>query len=126
MLINLSNHPSSHWDTYQKEAALMLYNSIMDLNFPTIDPEASPDTLITIALEYLEKIKATFPYNSDNQSNAVHLMGESTFCYILVTLLNRENIPVIASTTRRRVFYGDDGSKNSIFEFVQFRVYPQL
>jgi len=101
MLINLSNHPSSHWDTNQKEAALMLYNYIMDLNFPTIDPEATPDTLITIAIEYLAKIKSLLSKNSDNQSFAVHIMGESTFCYILVTLLNRENIPAIASTTRR-------------------------
>lgn len=126
MLINFTNHPSIHWSDRQIELAISCYSSIIDYDFPAIDPEANSDALITIAHEYLIKIKSILSKNTNNQSFAVHIMGESNFCFIMVTLLLRHNIPCVASTTRRNVFYAEDGSKNSIFEFVQFRDYPIL
>jgi hypothetical protein len=53
---------------------------------------------------------------------AVHLMGEMTFTFRLVTMLQAAGIPCIASTTHRTV-EERDGKKIVQFEFVQFRPY---
>ena len=37
MLINLSNHPLSGWDTKQLEAATR-YGKLIELPFPEVDP----------------------------------------------------------------------------------------
>ena len=115
MLLNLSNHPSSRWPVEQVAAAQQQYGSVTDLPFPHVPPEATADEVQQLAEEYYQQIKKTKP-------QAVHLMGEMTFTFRLVTMLQAVGIPCIASTTHRTV-EERDGKKIVLFEFVQFRHY---
>ena len=115
MFINLSNHPSDRWSEDQRKAAHSLAGYIQDLPFPQIDPNASRKDVERLALEYFEKIK--------KYACPVHVMGESTFVYHFVKLCEQDGIPCYASTTKRVAMENPDGSKTSVFEFVQFRRY---
>ena len=52
----------------------------------------------------------------------VHVMGEMTFTYYLVSLLKAKGITCVASTTER-IIEEKDGMKTSLFKFVKFREY---
>ena len=121
MLINLSYHPSDRWSEEQKQAA-RAYGKIVDMTFPTIDPEAS--------IEDVKKMVESFVFQalqllaeSSNEQNAIHVMGEMTFVYQFVKLMHARGVPCLASTTRRMVEENNSGEKYSKFEFVQFRQY---
>jgi hypothetical protein len=116
MLLNLSNHPSSSWPDKQLQEARKSYGTIEDLPFPQIDPEASEESIDKLAEQYLAKIL-------DMQPKAVHLMGELTFTFALIRLLQSQGIICVASTTHRTSEVLDDGKKISKFEFVRFRTY---
>jgi len=118
MLINLSNHPSSKWSQAQQEAATEQYGEVEDLPFPNIDPSWTTQEIKALAQEYLAKVKT-------KQPQAVHLMGEMTFTYALVRLLQAAGISCVASTSERQVIEGDNGQKTVQFTFHQFRAYPQ-
>jgi hypothetical protein len=120
MLLNLSNHPSSQWPPEQYAEAIRLYGQILDLAFPDIDPTADEQYIDTLAHKYLQQIR-------DIQQQlqtpiTVHIMGELTFCFALITKLKQHNIPCIASTTRRIANIAN-GHKTSVFKFVRFRSY---
>ena len=120
MLINLSNHPSSHWGEPQYIAAAQ-FGKIMDMPFPEIEPEWDSLKVEALAAVYLDKILA---YANDiNAVPVVHLMGEYVFCFKLVALLKMHNIKVLVSTSRRQSVMNDDGTKTIRFNFVQFREY---
>jgi hypothetical protein len=53
-------------------------------------------------------------------------MGEFTFTYQFVKEMEKRNIPCVASTTERIVTDNPDGSKTTVFKFVQFRPYFEL
>ena len=116
MLLNLSNHPSVSWSKEQFDAAVLQYGSIEDLAFPHIAPDATTEDVTQLAQTYFEEI--------DPSVSAVHLMGEMTFVYALVGLLQRAGIQVVCSTTQRTVLEEHDGKKTAQFRFVQFRAYP--
>ncbi len=124
MLINLSNHPSAQWDEAQKNAALT-YGNIIDMPFPSIDPQASTDSVAAQAEKYEVKIRQLLTRNIEG-TFAVHLMGELTFCFALVARLQRVGINCLVSTTRRQTIDYQDGKKISSFGFVLFRGYPNL
>ena len=115
MLINLSNHPSSRWTDTQRAAALDIYGSIKDIAFPNVPPAMSGAELNELTADYLKKVL-------DSEPQAVHVMGEMTFTFRLVTILKKMKISCIASTTNRTV-EEKDGKKIVMFEFVQFRAY---
>lgn len=117
MVLNLSNHNSSTFLKKQKEEVIRLYCKIEDMAFPSIQPLASLEEVQLMAEEYLQKILGF------KDLKAVHLMGEMTFVYQLVKLLEKHQIPVIASTTTRNVVEHGDGSKTWKFDFHQFRPY---
>ena len=71
-----------------------------------------------LAEQYLATILALSP-----RPVAVHLMGELTFSFALVGLLQALGITCVASTARRQVIEKSPGRKEAIFEFVQFRAY---
>jgi hypothetical protein len=125
MLLNLSTHPSSQWQEKQKAAAIEKYGSIQDLAFPEILPEADAHNLRNLVETYLASCLEMFSTSTDSL-NAVHLMGEMTFTFGLVALLQKNNILCVASTTRREATINDDGSKTIRFSFVKFREYPKL
>jgi hypothetical protein len=118
MLLNLSNHPSEDWSPEQKQAVNQKYGNIQDMPFPQINPHWTTEQVIEIARQYCNDIIKINP-----QPAAVHLMGELTFTFALVTKLKSAGIPCIASTTERIIKFEQDGTKHSTFRFVRFRHY---
>ena len=82
MLINLSNHPSQYWDNKQLEAAKE-YGEVVDLPFPAIAPDASERELLSLAIEFVQKILSL----GNNSQIVVHIMGEMTFTFMVVSQL---------------------------------------
>lgn len=119
LLINLSNHPSADWGARQREAAEM-YGEIEDMTFPAIPPEAGEIEITDLAEEYVARIEE----RAEMQDVTVHIMGEMTFCYAVITRLQPLGIPCIASTTRRQITEAADGVKEVHFDFETFREYP--
>lgn len=118
MLINFSNHPSKYWEAKQLEAAKE-YGEIKDIPFPAVDPEASFNDIQVLAEQYVEKILAF----AENNHITVHVMGEMTFTFFVVTKLKEKGIDCIASTTERNSEEISDGRKIIDFQFVKFRRY---
>lgn len=121
MLINLSNHPSEKWHNNQLSEANRIFGVVIDLPFPHIPPNESPEFIKNLASSYLQKVLDIFSSSKDKK-NAVHIMGELTFTYNLINLLKKENIICLASTTDRNAFENGN-EKISIFDFVRFREY---
>lgn len=119
LLINLSNHPSAGWGARQREAAEM-YGEIEDMTFPAIPPEAGEREITDLAEEYVSRIEE----RAETRDVTVHIMGEVTFCYAVITRLQSLGIPCIASTTRRQITEAADGVKEVHFDFETFREYP--
>ena len=116
IFINLTNHPSSGWSKQQLEAA-QEYGDIVDISFPIIEPDFSSKDINELADEVVEGVKLldTHP--------VVHVMGEMTFTYAVVSRLKALGVTCVASTTERLVKMMPDGKKISEFKFVQFREY---
>jgi hypothetical protein len=117
-LINFSNHPSQLWSKDQSEAAAA-YGKIIDMPFPAINPDADEADIKKLAEEYVKQILELEEHNNIT----VHIMGEMTFTYMVVTQLKAMGIECIASTTTRDTEYSADGKKISDFQFVRFRKY---
>ncbi len=122
MLLNLSNHNSKNWKLKQKDTAIELYGSIYDMEFPEVDPNSSEEEILKLVSGYEKKICLILSEHK-NENNAVHIMGEMTFCFALINRLLRRGIECIASTTERIVPDNLDGFKISKFNFVKFRKY---
>lgn len=116
MLLNLSNHPSSAWPERQIREAEKQYGPVQDMPFPQIDPHAGEEDVLQLAAQYRDQILKLQP-------KGVHLMGELTFTFGLVRMLQSHGITCFASTTHRATQDLPDGSKISKFEFVKFRNY---
>lgn len=119
LLINLSNHPSADWGAQQREAAEM-YGEIEDMTFPAIPPEAGEREITDLAEEYVARIEE----RAETRDVTVHIMGEMTFCYAVITRLQSLGIPCLSSTTRRQITEAADGVKEVHFDFETFREYP--
>lgn len=118
LFLNLSNHSSDKWSKAQLDAA-RAYGEVVDMPFPEIDPGATTEEIHRLAEEYAEEISCKYP----DCDLTVHLMGEMTFCFRLVTLLHARGVRCVASTTQRKTSELPDGTKESIFEFEAFREY---
>lgn len=118
MFINLSNHPSKTWTEEQVQAA-SVWGEILDIEFPDIDPTADEDEIMVLAESYFNRI---LQINSQvGEILVVHLMGELTFCFALLSKLQQKGIKCVASTSRRETQDNLDGSKTIRFRFVRFR-----
>lgn len=118
MLINLSNHPSHNWSKDQLLAAQQ-YGEIIDLPFPNILPEADIEQLQPLLNEYYDKILSF----GDSSTVVIHLMGEMTFTFMLLSRLLKGGYRCISSTTNRIVEEIASGEKRVLFQFCQFRDY---
>lgn len=118
MFVNFSNHPSRYWDNKQREAS-QYYGELFDMPFPQITPNASDDELEKLALDYVQRIVSL----AESKDITVHIMGEMTFTFMVVTRLKELGIKCIASTTERNTIFNPDGTKLSEFSFVKFREY---
>lgn len=118
MLINFTNHPSQHWEDTQRKASLA-YGELVEMPFPHVDPHATKEDLQVIAQECVQRIVSS----GSAQHLTVHVMGEMTFTFMVVTRLKELGIRCVASTTERKVAYTAEGVKQTEFSFVQFREY---
>ena len=119
MFINLSNHPSTLWETEQLQEASQ-YGEVRDLSFPQVPPDADETAINALAEEYERKILSM---TDDVEHLTVHLMGEMTLTCSLVRRLAAQGINVVASTTRRETATLPDGRQVSAFKFIRFRKY---
>ena len=120
MLINFTNHPFDKWTNKQKEEALEQYEEVKDLSFPEVNPEGDEEYIQQLADRYL---KIILEFRKSDKNFAVHIQGEFTLVYCVVSLLKEYGIKCIASTTRRVVSENPDGTRTYRFEFVRFREY---
>lgn len=118
MLINFSNHPLVSWSKEQVEAAKD-YGEIIDLSFPAVNPDASHEEIKDLAVDYVGRIISI----SKNQNVTVHIMGEMTFCFMVVLSLKERGVECIASTSNRNTEVISDSKKITDFQFVRFRKY---
>ena len=116
MFINLTNHPSPGWSEDQLKAAQQ-YGEVVDFSFPNIEPFFTSEDIYELANKVVEGIKAL------DSNPVVHVMGEMTFTYAVVSRLKALGVTCVASTTERLVKMMPDGKKISEFKFVQFREY---
>ena len=118
LFINFSNHPFQDWGQSQQEAAKK-YGTIVDIPFPDVSPTNIKKDLSSLVNQYVQKITSI----SKDKEACVHIMGEMTFTFMVVTRLKEMGIKCVASTTERKTTYNDDGTKQSEFSFVRFREY---
>lgn len=99
--------------------AIRLFGAVSDLPHPEIDPESDEPYIQQLALKTARHVIKTKP-------KAVHIMGEHTFCFTLIAILQKEGIPCLCSTTRRAIVHLNESEVQRRFDFVRFRTYPIL
>ena len=118
-LINITNHPSKDWPKDQMGAAFAIAKEVVDFPFPAVPPQWGEQEITDCAKRIFSDITATYGTNNI----IIHLAGEFTLTYALVSLFLDAGIPCVASCTERKVVMQEDGTKLSKFEFVKFRRY---
>ena len=121
MFLNLSNHPSSIWSKEQIELAKSSFGEVVDMPFPHIAPLENTEGVVALAEQYCQKI---LQLKEEHKNLTVHLMGELSFCFALVKMLQNNDVKVVCSTTERIVIEEKEGLKTVRFQFYQFREYP--
>lgn len=121
MLINLANHPSSDWGKAQMDKAIQMFGSVTDMNFPAIDPEWDLEVVSKTALQYAKSCLNMLEKSSET-AKAIHVMGELSFCFQFVRLMQQQGITCLASTTQR-ITKNTINGKLSKFDFIRFRNY---
>lgn len=116
MFVNLTNHPSTGWSKEQLTATEQ-YGEIVDIPFPNIEPDYTTEFVNSLAETTVNALTAF------GKNITVHVMGEMTFTYAVVSQLKVQGIRCLASTTERNTIITPDGKKISEFKFVQFREY---
>lgn len=119
MFVNFSNHSSADWSEEQRQAAES-YGNIIDIKFPSVDPDASESDIEALADKCVESILAQKP-------SAVMCQGEFTLCYTVVRRLKEKGIVCLAACSVResKEHRLDDGKvrRVSVFRFCRFREY---
>lgn len=118
MFINLTNHPSEKWSEEQRNAAEE-YGEIIDIPFPLVDENATEAEIKQLSDKYVSTILS----KGKTKDLIVHIMGEQTFCYALISKLQKEGIRCVASCTKSDSYYNEAGQKISTFHFSRFREY---
>ena len=132
MLINLSNHPAYKIENEEKiflwsEKQLSIaskFGDIIDMPFPQIPPEYTTEQVYALATEYLNRC-ADLIQPSESES-AIHITGETTFCFALIQMLLKKGYKCITATSNRNVKTGENGEKIVMFDFEQFREYKLI
>ena len=116
--VNFSNHPLSGWNSEQIKAAEE-YGEIVDLAFPSVEPDLSEEEVLLRAEESVEKILSLEP-------EIVLCQGEFTLAFAVVSKLLKRGIRVVAACSKRVVSEEktDEGiKKTAVFVFARFREY---
>jgi hypothetical protein len=117
-LLNHSNHPITEWSHAQLARAEELFGKVDDMPFPQISPSMNETSLLELCQRQFEIILSKKP-------SAVHIMGEQNYCFILIQLLLKANMPCYASTTKR-ITAVHANEKKTTFKFVDFRMYKLI
>ena len=112
MFVNFTNHPSSQWGEAQLREAGK-YGDIVDVPFPAVDADADETYIVTLAAEYVDKIRRLAP-------DAVLCQGEFCLAYRVISLLKGDGITVLAACSDRCVRQNGD-VKEVTFYFKRFR-----
>ena len=117
MFINFSNHPYADWSDAQK-GAFADFGEVKEVPFPPIGPDWSSEKINEEADKYCMQIFSI----SEDKDVTVHIMGEMTFCFAVVSRLKEAGIRCVASCSERNVTV-EGGKKISQFDFVGYREY---
>jgi hypothetical protein len=119
--LNISNHPVEGWSASQREAALALAPDadLLDVDFPTLDPQWSRVKVKVKAIEFIDDL--------DPRPGARAMVAgeEPIMCFYLVRELQALGVACYSATTER-VVEERDGVKTSRSSFVRFREWPAL
>ena len=118
MFYNISNHPSKYWPQNQLSEAHQIAGEVVDIPFPEVSPYDSATEIHLKAKLFAQAITDRLA-----EGDVVHIMGEHTFMFSLVSFLLKKGVRCVASTTSREVAYSKNGDKISQFHFVNFRDY---
>lgn len=118
IFLNLSNHPFADWSEEQKAAAKR-YGEVVEKPFPPIPSDASKEEIEKLAEDIADEIMQAYP----DTDLTVHVMGEMTFTYALVSRLKGCGVRCVASCSERVVQELGNGKRISQFQFEQFREY---
>ena len=119
LLVNLSNHPYKDWSEDQKKAAEK-YGEVQDMAFPEIDPAMKIDKIKKeIAVAQIDEIKNM----CKERRVTVHIMGEMSYTFYVVSQLKAFGILCICSTSERDTEDLGGGEKKVTFHFKRFRDY---
>lgn len=116
ILINFSKRNSRSWSEAQIKAAKKEFGEIVNLEFPVITAQMAKEEIQILAATAVEQIFQLNP-------KAVHVVGEGSFCVILVHFLLEFGIPCIESTFEKNIGLSKTGKKEVDYNFVQFREY---
>lgn len=120
LFLNLSNHPSSSW-TAEQLAAAREFGEVVDMPFPQVAPDATEEGIGKLADEQVALIRE---YAREHDVT-VHVMGEMSLTYRLVSRLTALGIRCVCSTSYRIVKDEGDGKRLVEFHFNKFRSYEQ-
>lgn len=118
MLLNHSNHPWTEWKYIQRARAEELFGKVEDMPFPQVSPSIDEASVLLLCKTQFDLIQSKKP-------SAVHIMGEQNYCFHLIQLLLKANIPCYASTSKRMTEVYANNKKRT-FNFVEFRMYKLL
>jgi len=119
VFVNLSNHPSSNWSAKQLEAA-EAFGEIMDIPFPSVSSSSTSEEIDKLSEEFVAKVLSL---RDNGAVVTVHVMGEMTLTFAIVSRLQKKGVTCVASTSERLVRELGDGKKEIQFCFQQFRQY---
>ena len=91
---------------------------VVDIPFPEVSPRDNATEIYLRAQKFAQDI-----LNKLVDGDVAHIMGEHTFMFSLVSILLKQGVHCVASTTIREVEYSENGDKISQFHFVAFRDY---
>lgn len=118
LLINYSNHPYRTWSDSQKKSAEQ-YGRVVDVPFPQVPPDADEDGIRELAGNAVADIARA----AEGHPVTVHIMGEMTLVFAVVSRLKEAGVRCIASTTVRNAVVRENGVKETVFVFERFREY---
>jgi len=119
VFINFTNHPSSTW-TSEQICAATKYGSIIDIQFPNVNPSVTELDIEKIGNNAVEKIESLKP-------TVVLCQGEFCLSYYVIKELQDRGILVLNACSERRVTKEVNADsqtiKTSCYQFVKFRKY---
>ena len=114
MFVNFTNHPSTYWEETQLSHA-RAYGEIVDVPFPSVDPEGDEDYIAALAEDSVARIMK-------HQPKAVLCQGEFCLAYQVIEKLKASQVTVLAACSQRCV--KEAGNRKEVFFcFVRFRKY---